>query len=182
MMTIACLSSSLSSSPKLLHATSLLSPDMAFMWDTPSVESLRRLLSLTTTKTTKTNKTNCKILCTSRAHPVYTSKYTMLDLHCKALVDTALVQTADTVAVVARTRGRAEENVPDWCNLLLLGHGRYKHDILACIPSFTIIKRKIQAVYFSLGAGGVYKTDEFSEKFQTAFDPPSAFSENHSAS
>ena len=83
-------------------------------------ESLRRLLSLTTTKTTKTN---CTILCTSRAHPVYTSEHIMQDLHCKALVDTALVQTADTVAVVARTRGRAEENVPDWCNLLLLGHG-----------------------------------------------------------
>ena len=89
---------------------------MAFMWDTPSVESLRRLLSLTTTKTTKTN-------CTSRGHPVYTSENIMLDLHRKALVNSALVQTADTVAVVARTRGSAEENVPDWCNLLLLGHG-----------------------------------------------------------
>ena len=32
----------------------------------------------------------------------------------------------------------------------------------------------------SLGKDGVSKTDEFSEKFQTAFDPPS-FSENHIA-
>ena len=31
------------------------------------------------------------------------------------------------------------------------------------------------------GTDGVTKTDEFSEKFQTAFDPPPSFSENHIA-
>ena len=30
-----------------------------------------------------------------------------------------------------------------------------------------------------LGTDGPTKTDEFSEKFQTAFDPPPSFSENH---
>ena len=29
------------------------------------------------------------------------------------------------------------------------------------------------------GTDGVTKTDEFSEKLQTAFDPPPSFSENH---
>ena len=33
----------------------------------------------------------------------------------------------------------------------------------------------------ALGKGGVSKTDEFLEKFQTAFDPPPSFSENHVA-
>ena len=32
-----------------------------------------------------------------------------------------------------------------------------------------------------LGKGGYSKTDEFLEKFQTAFDPPPSFSENHVA-
>ena len=32
-----------------------------------------------------------------------------------------------------------------------------------------------------LGTGDGAKTDEFSEKFQTAFDPPPSFSENHIA-
>ena len=31
------------------------------------------------------------------------------------------------------------------------------------------------------GMDAVTKTDEFSEKFQTAFDPPLSFSENHVA-
>ena len=32
-----------------------------------------------------------------------------------------------------------------------------------------------------LGTGGPTKMDEFSEKFQTAFDPPPSFSKNHIA-
>ena len=32
-----------------------------------------------------------------------------------------------------------------------------------------------------LGKGNPSKTDEFSEKFQTAVDPPPSFSENHVA-
>ena len=34
---------------------------------------------------------------------------------------------------------------------------------------------------FGLGKHTPSKTDEFSEKFQTAFDPPPSFSENHIA-
>ena len=36
-------------------------------------------------------------------------------------------------------------------------------------------------VFPFLGKDGVSKIDEFSEKFQTAFDPPPSFSENHIA-
>ena len=34
---------------------------------------------------------------------------------------------------------------------------------------------------FPFRAGGAFKTDEFLEKFQTAFDPALSFSENHVA-
>ena len=38
---------------------------------------------------------------------------------------------------------------------------------------------KQRLVKKNLGTDGVTKMDEFSEKFQTAFEPPSSFSENH---
>ena len=144
---IAWRSSSLSSSPKLLHATSLLSPDMAFMWDTPSVESLRRLLSLTTTKTTKTNS---NILCTSRGHPVYTSEYIMLDR--KALYWwTVLWSRQQTQWQWWRGPGAGPRRMFQIGVIyFFLVMARYKHDILACIPSFTVIKRKIQTAHSSI--------------------------------
>ena len=40
----------------------------------------------------------------------------------------------------------------------------------------------MKAIYPTQGTDGATKTDEFSEKFQTAFDPPPpSFSENHVA-
>ena len=35
------------------------------------------------------------------------------------------------------------------------------------------VSKKTAITWLLLGTGGVSKTDEFSEKFQTAFDPPS---------
>ena len=37
------------------------------------------------------------------------------------------------------------------------------------------MKKNIDIRNFALGTGGVSKTDEFSEKFQTTFDPPPHF-------
>ena len=43
------------------------------------------------------------------------------------------------------------------------------------------MKKNIDIRNFALGTGGVSKTDEFSEKFQKALDPPPSFSKNHVA-
>ena len=43
------------------------------------------------------------------------------------------------------------------------------------------MKKNIDIRNFALGTGGVSKTDEFSEKFQTTFAPPPSFSKNHVA-
>ena len=64
--------------------------------------------------------------------------------------------------------GKFDKIVPDnfLNNLLCYGdplNGRTDSEVLA------------------LGKGGSSKTDEFLEKFQTAFDPPPSFSENHVA-
>ena len=39
----------------------------------------------------------------------------------------------------------------------------------------------VPSLHYALGKGGSSKTDEFLEKFQTAFAPPPSFSENHVA-
>ena len=43
------------------------------------------------------------------------------------------------------------------------------------------MKKNIDIRNFALGTGGVSKTDEFSEKFQTTFDPPALSSEKYIA-
>ena len=47
--------------------------------------------------------------------------------------------------------------------------------------SFLRLLSSFQNISDMLGTGDASKTDEFSEKFRTAFDPPPSFSENHIA-
>ena len=144
-MTIASWSSSLSSSPKLLHATSLLSPDMAFMWDTPSVESLRRLLSLTTTTAPRPPRPTVisfVLLMHTWCIPVNISCWTCIVRHWWTL----LWSRQQTQWQWWRGPGAGPRRMFQIGVIyFFLVMACYKHDILACIPSFTIIKREIQA-------------------------------------
>ena len=51
-------------------------------------------------------------------------------------------------------------------------------DFFSLIPPLKVPSTKKLA---RLGKDDISKTDEFLEKFQTAFDPPPSFSENHVA-
>ena len=141
-MTVESWSSSLSSSPKLLHATSLLSPDMAFMWDTPSVARKVCAGCWVWPPPRPPRPTVLVLLVHTRCIPVNISCRTCIARHWWTL----LWSRQQTQWQWWRGPGAGPRRMFQIGVIyFFLVMARYKHDILACIPSFTIIKREIQA-------------------------------------
>ena len=70
-----------------------------------------------------------------------------------------------------------DPKVPAACAIFRPGHLRKPSPHQALVANHN--HHHYHIYHSSLGTGDVTKTDEFSETFQTAFDPPPSFSENY---